>query len=181
MNYRISDAGGTIQESNISQGALIGADLGSGVEVVPTLSTTTAPTLRSAGDEASKGLIIGTKGTGTLTLGSSANQPVVITSTAMTLGTSTSGVRGIDRYLIQYTPASLPASTSVQSTITVLNLSTTSVLFFTPLTPGLSMAYAYRVQCSTAAELRFTEQNITGSTIGTGESTSRGMLLELKF
>jgi len=82
-------------------------------------------------------------------------------------------------FVVEFTPAVLAASTSAQSTITVAGLATNCALFFTPTTPGLSMAYAFRAQCSTANELRFTQQNITASTIGTSESTARGILIAL--
>lgn len=97
------------------------------------------------------------------------------------VGASTVVFTGIQRYLIQFTPAVLAASTQSASTITVTGLSTNSAVRFNPITPGLSGAYQYRVSNSTAAELRFIEQNITASTIGTGESTARGWLIEFRF
>ena len=95
------------------------------------------------------------------------------------VGNSSSPVRFGQTFTIQFTPAVLNASTSVQSTVTVTGLLAGRPLLFTPTTPGLSMAYAFRVQCSTANELRFTQQNLTASTIGTGESTARGILIQL--
>lgn len=81
-------------------------------------------------------------------------------------------------FTVQFTPAALAASTSVQSTVTVTGLVAGRPLLFTPTVSGLSMAYAFRAQCSTANELRLTQSNITASTIGTGESTSRGILTQ---
>ena len=177
MNYKSTNAEGRFVHFG---GALvIGTEFGSGIELNPN-SSGTAPNISPAGDETNKGLTIASKGTGTITLGSSANQPVTVTSTAFTIG-SGGAIAGITAYTVQFAPAVLAASTSVQSTITVSGLATNSALFFTPLTPGLSMAYAFRVQCSTASELRFTQQNITGSTIGSGESTARGLLLEVRL
>lgn len=100
-------------------------------------------------------------------------------SGAVVIGNSSSPTQLGQTFTIQYTPAVLAASTSAQSTITVTGLSTGRPLVFTPTSPGLSPAYIYRVQCSTANELRFTEGNLFGSTIGTGESTSRGILIQL--
>lgn len=177
MQYRSTNVVGY---THYGGALIIGVEQESGIELNPT-SSGNAPRIMPCGDETNKGISLASKGTGTITIGSSANQPIVMTSTSITLGTSTSPFRGIEQYLIQFTPAVLAASTSVQSTITVTGLATNSALFFTPLTPGLSMQYAFRVQCSTASELRFTQQNIAASSIGTGESTARGLLLELKF
>ena len=176
MQYRSTNDAGY---SHVGGAMVVGVELGSGIELNPTSSGAVA-NIAPVGDETNKGIRIQSKGTGTITLGSSANQPVTVTSTAFTIG-SGGAIAGITAYTIQWAPAVLAASTSVQSTITVSGLATNSALFFTPTTPGLSMAYAFRVQCSTASELRFTQQNITGSTIGTGESTARGLLLEVRL
>lgn len=176
MNYRSTNTTGYV---HFGGAGIFGVEQGSGIELNPN-SSGSAPVIMPAGDETNKGLTLASKGTGTITVGSSANQPLIVTSTSVTIG-SGGAFAGIQQYTVQFTPAVLAASTSVQSTITVAGLATNSALFFTPTTPGLSMAYAFRVQCSTAAELRFTQQNITASTIGTGESTARGILLEVRF
>lgn len=161
MQYRSTN---TLQGFNHHGGALVvGVEAGSGIEINPT-SSGVAPIITAAGDETDKSIQIMGKGAG-----------------GVLIGTSTSPTKGFQQYLIQWTPAALAATAGSQSTITVTGLATNSALFFTPMTPGISVAYAYRVQCSTANELRFTQQNITGSTIGTGESTARGLLLEFKF
>ena len=121
----------------------------------------TGGVVESIGDDANISLAIRGKGTG-----------------AVVVGNSSSPVQIGQSFTIQWAPAVLAASTSVQSTVTVTGLSTGRPLVFTPTTPGLSMAYAFRVQCSTANELRFTQQNLTASTIGTGESTARGILIQ---
>jgi hypothetical protein len=114
------------------------------------------------GDDANISLTVKGKGTG-----------------AVVIGDSSQNVQIAKTFVVQFTPAVLNASTSVQSTITVTGLVAGRPLLFTPTTPGLSMAYAFRAQCSTNDELRFTQQNITASTIGTGESTARGILIQL--
>lgn len=83
------------------------------------------------------------------------------------------------RYLIQFTPPQLAASTSVESTFTVLGLSTGSMLVFN--TMGSSGAYLITPRCSTADELVLKFTNPWGSTFGTGQSTGRGYLHEFKF
>jgi hypothetical protein len=143
-------------------GAVIaGVEAGSGIQLTPNSSGLDA-IVEPVGDETNKGLTVTAKGSGSLTLGNS--------SVAVVVG---------QKFTVQFTPAVLAASTSVQSTITVTGLVAGRALLFTPTTPGLSMAYAFRAQCSTANELRFTQQNISASTIGTGESTARGILIQL--
>jgi len=143
-------------------GAVIaGVEAGSGIQLTPA-SSGSNPIIEPVGDETNKGLTIVGKGTGSLTLGNSSCRTI--------LGQT---------FTVEFTPAALAASTSVQSTITVAGLQAGRPLLFTPTTPGLSMAYAFRAQCSTANELRFTQQNISASTIGTGESTARGILIQL--
>ena len=121
----------------------------------------TGGVVESIGDDANISLTLRGKGTG-----------------AVVVGNSSSPVQWGQLFTVQFTPSVLAASTSVQSTITVTGLSTGRPLLFTPTTPGLGMAYAFRAQCSTANELRLTQQNISGSTIGSGESTARGLLIQ---
>lgn len=161
FNYRSTN---TIGYTHFSGALVVGTELGSGIELNPS-STSAAANIMPAGDETDKTIQIQGKGAGGVLLGA----------------TSTSACKGMQQYLIQWTPAALAASAASQSTITVTGLATNSALFFTCMTPGASAVYAYRVQCSTANELRFTQQNIGASTIGTGESTARGLLLEVKF
>jgi len=118
--------------------------------------------VQAVGDDGNITLTILPKGTGKLVLGTSSN-----------------ALQVAQTFTVQYAPAQLAASTSAASTITVTGLLAGRPLLFTPTTPGLSPAYTYRVQCSTADELRFTEGNLFGSTIGTGESTARGILIQL--
>lgn len=146
------------------QGALVaGVELGSGVELNPT-SSGAAPTILPCGDESNKSLIIGGKGTGGVQLGQSSTTPIV----------------AMQRYLVEFTPPALAASTWTSSTFTAAGLTTNAVLSFVWPT-SVSGAYNIIPRCSTAAELRLTFQNITGSTIGTGESTTRGFLIASIF
>lgn len=159
FNYRSTNTTGYTHHG----GALVvGTELGSGIEFNPT-SSGSAPTILPCGDETAKDIKIAGKGTG-----------------GVLIGASTSAITGIQKYLIEFTPAALAASAASQSTITVTGLATNSAIFFQPISPALSGVYAFRVSNSTADELRLTQQNISGSTIGTGQSTSRGWLFEFK-
>lgn len=149
--------------------------------------------IETLADDTNAALTIRAKNAAPFTVGNSSNRVTVagstitMTSTFVDMNstrtevgaTSTTGIVLIQRYPIDFTPAALAASTNTQSTVTVVGLTTNSVLAFTPRTPGLSAQYAFRVQCSTADELRLTQQNIAASTIGTGESTASGWLLQI--
>jgi hypothetical protein len=139
-------------DSPSSHGVMLTADSGG----------STGAIVQAFGDDANIQLTLKAQGTGSVVIGNSSN--------AVQIGQT---------FTVQFTPGVLNASTSVQSTITVTGLTAGRPLVFTPTTPGLSMAYAFRAQCSTANELRFTQQNISASTIGTGESTARGILIQL--
>lgn len=155
MYYRDSSQ----NSMHVLNGIAAGVDSSNGVALY---GTSTGGVVEPISDDANTSLIVRGKGTG-----------------AVVVGNSSSPVQWGQTFVIQFTPASLAASTSVQSTITVAGLAAGRPLVFTPTTPGLSMAYAFRAQCSTANELRFTQQNLTASTIGTGESTARGILIQL--
>ena len=180
MNYRQSDAGGTIQESNISGSLLIGADQGSGVEVL-TNSSGNVPVITPQGDETNKGIRLQSKGTGTITIGSSANQPVVITSTNFTIGGG-SKIGAITAYTVQFTAPLLSSglASAAESTYAVTGLSTGTVLCFTPTNP-INALYTVRARCSTVNELTLAWGQCGDSTLGSGESTNRGILLEFRF
>lgn len=142
-----------------------GVNSSHGVEIY---GASTGGVIQPVGDDTDIAITLRGKGAGGVQIGTGSTSPIV----------------SIQRYLIQFSPAAMAASTASQSTITVTGLTTTAVLFFQPIgtnSSGLSMAYNYRVQCSTAAELRLTQQNITASTIGTGESTARGWLIAFQF
>lgn len=155
MEYRDS----SVNSMHLSKGLVPGVDSSHAPHLY---GGSTGANYTAAGDDANISVRIFGKGTG-----------------AVVVGNSSSPTQFGQTFTVQFTPAVLAASTSVQSTITVTGLQAGRPLLFTPTTPGLSMAYAFRVQCSTANELRFTQQNITGSTIGTGESTARGVLIQL--
>jgi len=155
-----------------------GIDHGTGI-VLGTASTAATPYLEPIADESNANIGIRAKGTGTITIGNSSN--VISFGAGLTtpkLGVaSTTAWTLVQRYVVQFTAPALAASTSVASTYTVTGLTTNSVLMFTPTNP-ISPAYTYMPYCSTANELVIHWGNIFGSTIGTGESTNRGILLQ---
>ena len=158
--------------SNVSSGYVQNSSHG-----VHLTGGSTGGIVQPAGDEANISLTVRPKGTGLLALGS--------TSASVRIGTdstnSTTFFSGVQRYIIQFTPTALSSGPSFnESTITVTGLTTTANLVFTPRT-NMTGAYSYLVRCSTAAELKFSESNQSASTIGTGESTSRGTLLEFRY
>ena len=98
---------------------------------------------------------------------------------ALVLGNSSSPVQFGQLYTVQFTPAALSSFAGSASTITVTGLSTSRPFAWTLQQPsGIAVAYNFRMQCSTANELRLVQQNITGSTIGSGESTGRFLLVQ---
>lgn len=165
MNYRNSSGGVHFGHSVVSN-----HESSHGVELT---GGSTGGIIQGAGDDANVSVTLRGKGTGLSQVGNSSAKAV--------LGASTTTFSVVQRYLIQFTPAALAASTHSASTITVSGLSTDATVFFKPISPGLSGAYNFRVSNSTADELRFIQQNISASTIGTGESTSRGWLLAFAF
>lgn len=136
----------------------------------------TGGVVQACGDDANIDLTVKAKGTGHVIIGDSSNTYTLLMNPIVG-NASTTALSFVQRYLIQFTPPALAASTQVSSTFTVTGLTTNSVLMFTPRT-NLSGAYNIVPRCSTANELVLTFQNITASTIGTGESTNRGVLLQ---
>ena len=161
-----------------------GGDIVSGIEdgtgiIVGSASTAATPYLEPIADETNANIGVRAKGTGTVTIGNSSNViefGAGITSPKLGVA-STTAFTLVQRYVVQFTAPALAASTSVASTYTVTGLTTNSVLVFTPKNP-ISPAYTYMPYCSTANELVIQWGNIFGSTIGTGESTNRGILLQ---
>lgn len=89
-------------------------------------------------------------------------------------------LNNVQVYPVEFTPADLSSGpASSESTITVAGLSTRSGLFFTPRSV-ISQNYHFMVRCSSANELKFCQANVGASSIGTGESTARGWLFELR-
>lgn len=97
--------------------------------------------------------------------------------------TSTSEFVTANKHIVQFTAPVMSSGIdggSTVSTHTVTGLSTGTVLHFTPTNP-INALYSVRAGCSTAneAKLYFSHNGI--STLGTGESTNRGVLLEFRF
>ena len=89
----------------------------------------------------------------------------------------------VDRYVVQFTAPVLSsgvAERAAESTYTVTGLSTGTVLTFSVTNP-INANYTYRPRCSTADELVIAWGSLNGSTLGTGESTNRGTLLQFTF
>lgn len=94
---------------------------------------------------------------------------------------STTPILGIQSYTVEFTPAALTSGPAQsETTIAVTGLTTNAALFWT-VPSALSVNYGYGVRCSTAAELKLNQFNVAASSIGTGESTNRGRLIELRF
>lgn len=157
--------------NNRSTGVHFGNDLVSNVESshgVRLTGGSTGGIVESFGDDANIALRVQGKGTGPTILGNSSS-PVM-------LGASTTALTP-QRYLVQFTPPALAANAASQSTITVTGLTTSAFgMTFTP-TSTLSPVYTWQVQCVAADELTLRFQNISASSIGTGQSTNRGYLL----
>lgn len=119
-----------------------------------------------AGDDANITLNVRGKGTGGVKIGASGS--ALVEARAFT---------------VQFTAPALSsgvAEQAAESTYTVAGLSTGTVLMFTPTNP-INAAYTVRARCSTADELTLAWGHFGDSTIGTGESTNRGVLLQFKF
>lgn len=96
--------------------------------------------------------------------------------------TSTTVIKGIARYLVQFTAPVLSSGvdTGIESTYTVSGISTGTVLLFTPINP-INAKYNVRARCSTANELTLAWSHDGTSTLGSGESTNRGLVLQFTF
>lgn len=155
--------------THYTRGVILSVESSHGVRVE---GGSTGGIVEAVGDDSSIALVVQQKAGALLTLGS--------TSGSIQVGNSTTPLLAVQRYVVQFTPAALAANTFAESTITVTGLTTNASLVFTPRS-AVTGAYNYLVRCSTAAELKFSEQNNSASTIGTGESTSRGLLTELRY
>jgi hypothetical protein len=137
--------------------------------------------LEAVGDDTNVTLTIRGQGASTVVIGST-NQGVRLNSTTVVIGSvSTTALAGIQRYTVEFTPAALSSGPAQsESTLTVSGLTTNAALLWTVPT-ALSVNYGYGVRCSTAAELKLNQFNLAESSIGTGQSTNRGLLIELRF
>lgn len=95
---------------------------------------------------------------------------------------STTVIKRIQRYVVEFTAPVLSSGTAtgIESTHTVSGMSTGTVLMFTPTNP-INAKYNVRARCSTASELTLAWSHDGTSTLGTGESSNRGILLEFRF
>ena len=161
MNYRSTNAQGHV---HFGGAVIAGVEQGSGIELNPASSNANA-NIKPAGDEDNKSLTIAGKGTGGVAIGSSGSAVTEVLSA-----------------VIQFTPPELSsgAAAAAESTHTFAGCSTGTVLHFTPAN-AINNRYTYRVRCSTVNEAVITWGMIEGSTVGSGESTNHGRLLQWKF
>ena len=126
------------------------------------------------GDDSNITLSVAGKGTGQTRLGNSSS-PVVI-------GSSGSAVGEILSAVIQFTPPLLSsgAAAATESTHTFTGCSTGTVLTFTPAN-AINSRYVYRARCSTVNELIIVWGMVEGSSVGSGESTNHGRVLQFRF
>lgn len=184
FNYRSTNG---IGYTHFGGAMVVGTEVGSGIELNPA-STGTAPNIMPAGDETNIGITLQSKGTGTITIGSSANQPLVIASTGVTMAGSiklgsgsTTSVSLLQRYLVQWTVPALSSGASAESTVTVTGLTTNSILVFQPrvILNSTVVGVAATVRCSTANELVIINHNISESSLS--GSTQSAYLLQFSF
>ena len=137
--------------------------MGSGIELNPN-SSGSAPSITPVGDESNKSLVLSGKGTGGVQIGSSG-----------------SAIPEIRKFTVQFTAPVLSSgvATGIESTYTVAGVSTGTVLVFTP-TNLIDAKYNVRPRCSTVDELTLAWSHDGTSTLGSGESTNRGVLLQFK-
>lgn len=97
--------------------------------------------------------------------------------------TSTSVFVTANKHTVQFTALVMSSGIdggSTVSTVTVTGLSTGTVLLFTPTNP-INARYNLRPHCSTVNELKLVFSHNGISTLGSGEATNRGTLLEFRF
>ena len=186
MEYRSSNADG--RYVHFGGAVVAGAEYGSGIELNPN-SSGSAPNIKPCGDETNKGITLASKGTGTITIGSSGDQPLVITSTDTTfnggakIGSSGTKASEVRSFTVEFTAPLLSSGITeqaVESTYTAAGVSTGTVLMFTPTNP-VNALYTWRARCSTVDELTLSWGHFGDSTIGSGESSNRGVLVQFRF
>lgn len=161
MQYRSTNSEGRYK--HLGGALVVGAEFGSGVEINPN-SSGSAAIIQPAGDETNKDLVIKGKGTGGVQIGSSG-----------------SVLAEYRKFTVQFTPPELSSGlvSAAESTYTVAGVSTGTVLMFTPTNP-INALYTVRARCSTVDELTLVWGNIGDSTLGTGQSTNRGVLIQFR-
>ncbi len=170
MQYRDSSQ----NSMHLLNGIAAGVDSSNGVSLY---GTSTGGVVEPISDDANTSLIVRGKGTGAVVLGNS--------SSPVNLGAGVGNLKGIDVFTVQFTPPALSsgfgAGTSAQeSTYTVTGVSTGTVLSFTPTNP-INALYNVRARCSTLNELVLCFSHNGISTLGSGESTNRGRLIQFRF
>lgn len=164
MDYRSTET----QYVHFGGSVIAGAGFGSGVELVPN-SSANNPTIQPAGDETNKGITIKAKGTGLVTIGDS--------SQTVQFGNSTTGISKFQRYTVQFTEPDAPASTYVDSTLTVTGATTNASYIFTPRSP-LAAGYATATaRCSSANEIIVRWVN-AGTSTASG-ATNRAIIFQI--
>lgn len=96
---------------------------------------------------------------------------------------SSSPLTQVQKYIVHFTAPVMTsgvAEMAAESTYTVAGLTTGTVLMFTPSSP-LNANYTFRPRCSTVNELVIAWGHFNDSTIGSGETTNHGVLLQFSF
>ena len=163
------------RSTNVKGFVHFGGDVVAGVEDgiavhLKSASTGSAAVIEPLSDSDTAALTIRAKGAATLTVGNSSN--VVVLAAPLGVG-STFVPTAINRYVVEFTPPELAASTWANSSYTVTGLSTGYSALILTAKYALSGCYGYKARCSTVNELIVTFGNYGASTIGTGESTNR--------
>lgn len=135
----------------------------------------TGGVVEAFGDDTSIACWFRGKGAGLTRLGSSGS-----TGSAVRIAGSTTGLEGIERYLVQFTPPDLSSFANADSTFTVTGATTNASYVFTERLAINSTGYIVTdVRCSTANEVTMRFTNVSGST--QSGSTNRGTLLQFRY
>ena len=173
MQIRSTNADGVV---HFGGSVVAGVNSSHGVEI---RGGSTGGVVTVIGDDANISLAIKSQGTGAINIGDSSNALIIGSTTTQLGASSTTPVRFLQRYVVQFTEPDLAASSWVDSTYAVAGLTTNATLHFTarmPLAAGYMIGDA---RCSTAAELVIRWVNAGGSTIS--GSTNRGTLLAFSY
>ena len=173
MNIRSTNADGVV---HFGGSVIAGVNSSHGVEI---RGGSTGGVVAPIGDDANISILLKGQGTGAVNIGDS-SQALNLNSSTVQIGSgSTTPVRFVQRYVVQFTEPDLAASSWVDSSYTVAGLTTNCSLHFTP---RLILAAGYMVgdvRCSTVAELIIRWVNARGSTIS--GSTNRGTLIAFQY
>lgn len=131
----------------------------------------TGAVVEAVGDDANVLLLVRGKGTGFTQLGNS--------SAVARVGTSTTGISAIQRYVVQFTPPDLSSFAATDSTFTVTGATTNANYVFTESSAVSTVYILSNVRCSTANEVTIRFTNHGPSTIS--GSSNRGTLLQFSY